>query len=436
MATLTLSTNELTVGKTGGKVELTIETNCELKYTIHDDWITLSETSAQGNSQKLVFNVADNGSGGERQGAVTFMADDLTRVLAVTQMGGNYFELTPNSFEVDGEGGTIKVTVTSSMGYKVSSMPDWITESGVESTATSAIHTFTVAANSSEQSRTDVIVFCNDNQQCVPVSVMQYGAIGSRWKTATLVHHSLVMRFTATWCGFCPLMGSAIEQASGNVTEGLEVVALHAPDSSLAFSGTSTFTAQYAVSGYPAAIVDGRAEVPNYKQYSATANLLESVIAETPKAYGTCAGISFDSSLDNNSLTVNATLYFQKADNYKVSVFLLEDGIVAKQTDNINGDNPLYVHNSVARVAVSSVLGEMVSVESDGTVKRMSFNKTINSSYKAENLRVLVYISREYGSQTKVNDVPNVTYGNYGKYYIDNALSGKVGEKISLAIKE
>ena len=46
---------------------------------------------------------------------------------------------------------------------------------------------------------------------------------------------------------------------------------------------------------------------------------------------------------------------------------------------------------------------------------------TIPNSYNKDNLRILVYVLKQYGSQ------PIIRTANYGDYYVDNATSAPLG---------
>lgn len=90
---------------------------------------------------------------------------------------GDAFTLSKTSFDVPISGGSISVTVTSSLSYSVSSKPDWITETTPVSTRANTVktHTFSVASNNGAEARTGAIVFCNSKNECVPVTVKQAG---------------------------------------------------------------------------------------------------------------------------------------------------------------------------------------------------------------------------------------------------------------------
>ena len=127
------------------------------------------------------------------------------------------------------------------------------------------------------------------------------------------------------------------------------------------------------------------------------------------------------------------SLYFKEADDYRVTVLLMEDGIVGNQ----NGVSGKYTHNDVARLAVTSISGDAVSVADGPFVWSKTYTATVKSSWNSENLELLIYVEKPYGDRDNVKGVSNqaVVYGNYGDTYIDNCRAVKVGETAGLELR-
>lgn len=355
--------------------------------------------------------------------SVTIKRSVWGQIADADALDNDVFELDANSAAVPGEGGSIQVTVTSNIGYYVSSMPDWIQEEGTVSLgADQTRHTFTAAANPSTTVRSGVIVFCNDNGVCVPFNVLQEAgeASGGFDWSQTFYHRSLMMRFTATWCGYCPIMAETARLAQEQNPGKLELVNLHGGGSNLEFSSVQTLINQYAITGFPSGIVDGRRLVENYNSDYA-ASLVRQFYLETEQNYPVSSAISYTSSWSGQNLDVNVTLYLRDAADYKVTVLLLEDGIVGYQADYQNGAQNNYTHDGVARKAISKISGDAFTTTASQTTKSFDYSVTVPSSYNKNKLRILIYVQRAFGSQTVLQD------GSYGKYYVDNCASGTAG---------
>lgn len=339
------------------------------------------------------------------------------------------FEIPADRFEVSCYDSEIEVSVITNMSYSISSMPEWIKEVSVTETNSGFVHLFSIAPNTAPEPREGVIVFCNEEQTCVPVTVVQEEAdpVGEEWKSRDFYHRSLAMRFTADWCGYCPMMASAIDGAQEVMPEKIEAVSMHA-SGGLSYSQASVLANRFQIGGYPTLIMDSRADVPNYSPVSYTSGLIEEVLKETEASYPTKTGISFESSLNGQQITVNLKLYVKEADEYKVTVLVLEDEIIGYQ----NGEGNSYEHNDVVRLALTDIAGEAVSVEDDNTVWTARYTGNVPSVCDTDNLRVLVYVEKPYGRQGLVTTVTNVDYLNYYDMYVDNCRSAKVGEEITL----
>ena len=215
------------------------------------------------------------------------------------------------------------------------------------------------------------------------------------------------------------------------MTGSLELLSLHGEDSNYEFSGTNTLASRFRVTDFPSAIVDHRALIPNYSSTATTASATVAVAQETEKAYPVKTGIALGSTLTGSTLKVDLSLYVKEADSYKVTVLLLEDGIVGYQSGGSNN----YQHNDVARLALTSISGDTVRISEDNQIWTNTYSAEIKSGWKAENLKLLVYVEKPYGDQQQVAEVREATYGKYGDTYIDNCRVVKVGTEAALELK-
>ncbi|MCQ2152082.1 MAG: Omp28-related outer membrane protein [Bacteroidales bacterium] len=348
-------------------------------------------------------------------------------------VAGEVFTIEPQYVNIRATGGEFTITVTSTMAYQISSMPSWISQmssSIISSNGTEYI--FSARANDSAEERRGIIVFCNDNQVCIPVTVNQKGKSDEPdddWINKEFAHKSLAMRFTATWCGYCPNLARAIHDAQQQMPGEIEVLNLHGGGSDLEFSQNYLLEDQFLITGFPTGVLDGRRYVENYgREYAA--QLVVDYVNETKNNYPTVSGVSFESSTSGQTLTVDIKAYLKKAGSYKIAAFVTESGIIGYQADNYEGSHSNYEHNDIARIALSNALGDSFTIASDGQTKDFSYKATIPSGYNKNNLKILVFIMRAYGSQPVLRD-----NSAFGDYYVDNCASGKVGDDLPLAFK-
>ena len=245
------------------------------------------------------------------------------------------------------------------------------------------------------------------------------------WASKEFWHRSLAMRFTATWCGYCPNLATGFAKAVSQYPNKIEQLNLHPTSSNLGFSGTSALSNIFNVTGYPTGMIDYRSRIGNYASDYAATTVVDAV-KETEKNYPVKTGISFSSSVSGSTLNLNVKLYIKEKGDYKVTAVLLEDNIIGYQ----NGGGSSYNHSSIARVAITDITGDAVSTSEDNKTVSKNYTATIPSSCDKNNLRVLVYVLRQYGSQTIIRTA------DYGDYYVDNAISAAVGTTQDLVFSD
>ncbi len=430
---ISLSPTELSFSATGETKSVSVTANADWTASCAESWVTLGATSGSGDTS-LDISVGDNSSTAQRSATVTFKTKDgkATANLTLTQTAADVvFSIDRSEVSVAAEGGEFTVKVTSNIGYKIDSKPEWVEQKSKSTSGNVDTYTYAAKANTAPSAREGTIVFCNDNEVCIPVTVKQAAGKAddeedsSSWAGRDFYHKSLGMRFTATWCGYCPIMAESYKLAQSKYPNKIELLNLHASTSNLAFSGTATLASVFNVTGYPTGIVDYRTKIGNYdSNYAST--LIVNAAKETEANYPTQSGISFTSSVSGTKLSVDVKLYIKEKGDYKLAVVLLEDGIVGYQ----NGGGNNYHHDGIARLAVSDIKGDAFSTSADNKTVSKQYSATLSSGWDRSNLRVLVYVLKSYGSRSVISS------GSYGNYYVDNAISAPVGTELKLTFTD
>ena len=192
-ATLSVSPAELTFTAKAEAKSLDITSNTAWTATSSASWVKINAASGNGNAQVTV-TAEENTTITQRSATVTIKTADgkATATVKVTQSAANViFSVDRNEFNVAAAGESFSVKVTHNIGYKINSMPDWMKQTNKTTSGNTDTFTFKAEANTSTTAREGVIVFCNDNNECVPVTVKQVGA------NATLSVSPASMTFTA-----------------------------------------------------------------------------------------------------------------------------------------------------------------------------------------------------------------------------------------------
>ena len=192
-ASLTVSPESLEFSANKGEEMLNVTSNTDWVITKDAEWITLDSDKGKGLAT-IAAGVTENTSLTSRTGSITVSTSDgsVKKTVSVRQSGAAVvFSVDKNEHSVAAAGGDFTVKVTRNIGYKINSQPEWVKQTGKASSGNVDTYTFTAEANTSTEAREGVIVFCNDNNECVPVTVKQAGA------NATLSVSPAELTFTA-----------------------------------------------------------------------------------------------------------------------------------------------------------------------------------------------------------------------------------------------
>lgn len=425
---------EIILDSDGGSkiIRFTAPLNWHVELSGESEWLVLSPVEGEAGTGRVKVKAEANTSGGTRRAEFSVCSGTHSVQFYVIQ--DHYemvFDLPETEMQVSSSGGILPIPINTNQDFDVISDKDWVVPSPSQGKRPEYV-VVAVEPNLTNASRTAEVVVSSDmGEVTVTVTQEAVDAALAQWTEKSFASRSLAMRFTATWCGYCPMMGKAFDIAKARMDGSLELVSLHGSESDLEFSGTNQLGRRFAIGGYPTGVVDARASIQNYSSYDYTASLVEQVAQETRKSYPTVSGIAVDSYLSGTELTVFVPIYFHKSGSYRVSVLLLEDGIVGYQ----NGGGSSYTHNDVARYAFTSMSGESVKIESDNTVWTNVYTARVDSEWNPDNLKVLVYVERAYGGLPLVTEVSGAEYYNDSDTFIENCRSVPIGEAGQLELK-
>ena len=191
---LALNPESMTFSAQGGEDNLTVSSNTDWTVSKDVDWITLNSDKGSGDFS-LKVTVNENQGLTARTGSITVTTADgkINGTVAVQQAGADVvFSIDKQDVSVNADGEVFTVSVTHNIGYKIDSKPDWVKQTDKTTSGSTDTYTFKAEANTSTAAREGVIVFCNDNNECVPVTVKQTGA------NATLSASPAELAFSAT----------------------------------------------------------------------------------------------------------------------------------------------------------------------------------------------------------------------------------------------
>ncbi len=210
---------------------------------------------------------------------------------------------------------------------------------------------------------------------------------------------AIVVKFTGTWCKFCPDMTDLLNILKDEYPNDVEYMAIHSGDILEIEKGRSIQNSLGVVS-LPAGIMDYR-DVFSISDISTLGNAIETSLNDYPAN----VGIAIDSKVEDSNINISVKTEFNEDGDYKVVCALLEDGIELPGIGSKDG-----IYDDVLRYMFTDHLGDELSI----TTKQTNFSVAVDSLWKIENMKVLVYVLKSYGSE----------------FYSSNAISCEIGGSV------
>lgn len=440
------SETDFNVNPQGESVKIEFSSSASWKLTLDTssstEWISVNRTAGQKGDSQVTVEVQANYSGQARSATLTISADEVSQVITVSQdaipeKDIQEFSILSEEAYISYVGGIVEVNIVHTAPYELKVTDEWISEYETKASGFLVTHKFLVEANPGWKERVANVAFCTD-RMCIPFAIIQEadpnavepedpadrvweGVIEEGWETKEFLHRPVAMRFTADWCGYCPMMATALDDAKEKLGGNLEVMSLHC-SGGLQYSPLTSLERQYMIAGYPTGIIDGMTEVGNYSTTSYTTSAALEAISFTESNFSTNTSISWVSTLQDRKVKASLSVYLKEPGKYKITVFAVEDNIRGYQ----NGAGSSYIHNGVPRHVFSSVTGDEYVASSENEVATIAYSGKMPKACNLENMRLVVYVQRSM----EENSV--LATGNYGGYFIDNSATAKLGESHSI----
>lgn len=206
-----------------------------------------------------------------------------------------------------------------------------------------------------------------------------------------------IMDATGTWCTNCPNASRSLLVLQNNRPDRLIVLGVHGPtldQDPMTTPVIDMLDKIHKVTGYPMAVVDLR---------EATTGLISDGVGKgyntSRKQYPATCGLRLESGYDTatGKLDITVGVTSNTGGEYRLAVFVVEDGIIARQLDGglYNDD---YKHNDVVRKLLSgNLLGDALgTLEPDVEVTK-TYSTEVDAAWKVDNLRIVAYATDATG---------------------------------------
>ncbi|MDD6104430.1 MAG: Omp28-related outer membrane protein [Bacteroidales bacterium] len=400
------------------------------------DNFTVSPLSGFAGSNKLTFTTTKaNESFAEVESTIVVNVGTEHIRYYVFQRPALGASCSPKTATFAGKGGELDLIVKASAPFEYSKGEgsDWFEVKSVakidstllaDGKTYSQTKTYRVSISATENTgdyrESTISLKTTDGQSLAEIPVQQIGNVDY---AKTFYRRSLGVRFTATWCGYCPMMAEAfkiaMKEEEGRIVN-LNIYGAQSQD--LTYRFVNEMQNYYKVEGYPTGAMNDVAQVANYSS-ATTANIIKGLANEAKNNLPANSQLACVSSLDGNKVNLELFIATKEAKQCKLHVFLVENDIVQSQTNG--GAN--YVHNYVARTAMTAAhMGDDYSFEAN-SIKYVPLSVDVPSAVRDQNnLAIIAYVTYEGNYHGSVANADYMDFGNI----VDNVIYCPVGSLV------
>lgn len=435
--------NSISVPNEVTTVQTSLDFDSDWTLENRASWFVVTPMSGTAGTANLTISILDTNSAlKERAGNFAVTVNGTETLYYVFQDGTPGFSISPDSYTVPSTGQTFAFPVEGNVKYEAVPDVDWMTVTDIQydSTLLEDNHTYSkymtsvvnlsIQANDGEIREGHITLTGEDGVTTATITVEQIGSLVADY-SRTFVRRSLVLRFTGTWCGNCPTMNLALEQAERNVPDHIVPMNMHnlSSDSHLRYANCTPFIALFGVNNYPRGFVNYYGEIANYGNSTIMTDAFGGLAEEAVRELPSNTVIGGVTRLENDTVYADISIASKEAGLYALHAFLLEDGLVYFQ----NGGGEDYVHDNVIRIEMTdNLMGDNVSLEADGTYVTQLKVRVPSSVENTDNLHVVVYTTY---NGTYTGSVTNVTYGDFGAV-VDNAVNIPINTLVNYAYED
>lgn len=218
----------------------------------------------------------------------------------------------------------------------------------------------------------------------------------------------LITQFTGTGCPFCPFMINLLKRfAEAPANEDRYVLAAcHTYNPSDPAYLSETLPQALGVSSYPCLALDLKSST-KFNNYTAYTQFVNAFNAEY-EAEEAAAGIAVSTVLDGSQIVVKAGVKAASDGEYRLALWVLEDGIIANQVNN-GAEGEFNIHDNCVRIVSGKngnkdFTGTSYELKAGGTVEQMTMF-TLGDKMVGENCHVVAFVSTSKGGAFSVNNV-------------------------------
>lgn len=419
----------------GSQAEMGISVESKWNITSQYDWFSISETSGSGKKIIRLTAEQDNTDLKEKEGIINLEYTDRGEKkniqFYIIQNAAKGSMIEKKEYVTSSENRILEILYCGTESLELKSMPDWVEFSDesvkghtlidgkTESEYMEHCLVFRISENNGTEAREGKIILTNESMEENTIILKQLG-LNQVDYSYPFYKRNLGIKFTATWCSFCYRMNDAFDMAINETGDRLVPMAIH-PESSeggLAWGEYCELLENYYNTGhvYPVGIFDNICELPNYDSEE-TCRIITGLIANSITEYPALTGISAVSQMDGNNISIDIRLAVKDVMEYKISAFILENGIIYPQK---NADDD-FCHNHIVRAKLTATTGDAISNIKANDITEFTVSGTLPDNIaNMANSYILLYVT--YPGKFKSENVEGAIYHDY-KTVVDNVVT-------------
>lgn len=425
----------------GTEVTLDISAAGNWQIVNNTDWLSISPLSGfAGEATLKMYSRESNMDIYEKSGTFTLVVNGTDEItFYVFQDGVKGIVVGATEAGVNGSAGQAYVYVETNTEFTATFDQSWASVSGIEynlsetlledgktpSRVQTARVVLDVEANPTTDLRSGSLTLdCNGTLYNVTVNQgLTSNATITDFETP-FFRRSLAMRFTATWCGYCPMMAESFKEAINELPDRIVGFTVYADDGRSLISSdcANELSNMYRVNGFPTGKVNALATVQNYAP-SIGKEIIIGLAEEAVEQLPAKTAISAATVTENGIFKLLASIASKESMTYTLHVYLLEDGVIEEQESYDaaypGGDD--YVHNYVERCAVTGSEGVKLQGFANSTANyALEYDIPDDVFDNIDNVYAVIYVTYDYDG-TFQGSVPNALYSRSG-HIVDNVV--------------
>lgn len=414
----------------GAASALTMDFDGDWKVINGETWFSISpENGESGQITITVSATQANDSYLEKEGRFSIECNGRTEEFFVIQRGEKDIEAEQENIYASANGGDYKIAVNGNTPINVKSDASWIKVVSVDTLESGRIlsdgmtksnvrkYSLNLHIDINEEESRDAILTISSEEDTEEITVTQMYSKGIDF-SRPFYKRSMGMRFTATWCGFCPIMGRAFEAAMDEEKNRIIPVNCHSETSEggLSWEGTKTFENTFRISSYPTGIFNGAAKIINFVDTVKTKDVIAGLAREAVESYPAFTALAASANTQGKEVSLKVSVAAKEVKDFKINVFVMESGIIYPQ--NNGGDN--YEHNNIVRENITDIMGDSFVIEQNSAID-LDFDFSLPDNIKdTGNAYLVIFVS--YPGNPNVKGVDGAQYLK-SNYMVDNIIS-------------